>query len=73
MILGAGGELPTEALFSKLGQMLSTAPLSDSVSGFGSESDDEEAEYIEYIYKPRQYFMSSLCNVSIVWHYSQFK
>ncbi|XP_034482090.1 uncharacterized protein LOC117787627 [Drosophila innubila] len=59
---GAGGELPTEALFSKLGQMLSTAPLSDTVCGSGSGSDDDEAEYIEYIYKPRQYFMSSLCN-----------
>ncbi|KAL7734981.1 hypothetical protein ACLKA6_011246 [Drosophila palustris] len=59
---GVGGELPTEALFSKLGQMLTTAPLSDTGFGSGSGSDDEEAEYIEYIYKPRQYFMSSLCN-----------
>ncbi|KAH8405256.1 hypothetical protein KR222_000676, partial [Zaprionus bogoriensis] len=47
--------LPNEVL-SKLGKMLSTEPLSDH------ESSDEEAEYIEYIYKPRQYFMASLCN-----------
>ncbi|XP_060653805.1 uncharacterized protein LOC132789649 [Drosophila nasuta] len=52
---GAGGELP-EALFSKLGKMFSAEPLTDTTS------DDEEAEYIEYIYKPRQYFMASLCN-----------
>ncbi|KAH8370432.1 hypothetical protein KR093_003449, partial [Drosophila rubida] len=52
---GAGGELP-EALFSKLGKMFSSEPLTDTTS------DDEEAEYIEYIYKPRQYFMASLCN-----------
>lgn len=51
-------ELPTGAVFSQLGKMFSTAPLSDS------ESSDEEAEYVEYIYKPRQYFMASLCNVS---------
>ncbi|XP_030570961.1 uncharacterized protein LOC115770035 isoform X1 [Drosophila novamexicana] len=49
-------ELPTGAVFSQLGKMFSTAPLSDS------ESSDEEAEYVEYIYKPRQYFMASLCN-----------
>lgn len=53
-------ELPTDVLLSKLGNMLSKEPLSDA------ESSDEEAEYVEYIYKPRSYFMASLCNVS--WH-----
>ncbi|ALC44624.1 CG13458, partial [Drosophila busckii] len=49
-------EVPREALLSHLGKMLSTAPLSDA------ESSDEEAEYVEYIYKPRPYFMTALCN-----------
>ncbi|XP_017862919.1 PREDICTED: uncharacterized protein LOC108613753 [Drosophila arizonae] len=44
------------ALLSQLGEMFSTAPLT------GAESSDEEAEYVEYIYRPRQYFMTSLCN-----------
>ncbi|XP_043069966.1 uncharacterized protein [Drosophila bipectinata] len=50
------GESPTAALFSNLGKLFSQAPPSDV------ESSDDEAEYIEYIYKPRQYFMASLCN-----------
>lgn len=28
------------------------------------ESSDDEEEYIEYIYKPRKYFLVALCNVS---------
>ncbi|XP_017019412.1 uncharacterized protein [Drosophila kikkawai] len=50
------GESPAAALFSNLGKLFSQAPPSDV------ESSDDEAEYIEYIYKPRQYFMASLCN-----------
>ncbi|KAH8380323.1 hypothetical protein KR009_010008 [Drosophila setifemur] len=50
------GESPTAALFSNLGKLFSQAPLDDV------ESSDDEAEYIEYIYKPRQYFMAALCN-----------
>ncbi|EDV97144.1 uncharacterized protein LOC6556801 [Drosophila grimshawi] len=53
---GSGEMLPTDALFSQLGKMLSMSPLIDS------ESSDEEAEYVEYIYKPRHYFITSLCN-----------
>lgn len=28
------------------------------------ESDGDGDEYVEYIYKPRKYFMVALCNVS---------
>ncbi|XP_017139393.1 uncharacterized protein LOC108153765 [Drosophila miranda] len=52
-----GGESPTAAMFSNLGKLFSQAPPSDV------ESSDDEAEYIEYIYKPRKYFMASLCNL----------
>ncbi|KAI8037939.1 hypothetical protein M5D96_009440 [Drosophila gunungcola] len=52
-----GGESPAAALFSNLGKLFSQAPPSDVES-----SDDEAEEYVEYIYKPRQYFMASLCN-----------
>lgn len=43
-----------------LQKLLNQDPVTDVVS-----SDDEE-EYIEYIYKPRQYFLMSLCNVSVL-------
>jgi len=52
------GESPAAALFSNLGKLFSQAPPSDVES-----SDEEAEEYVEYIYKPRQYFMASLCNV----------
>ncbi|XP_044317513.1 uncharacterized protein LOC108045951 [Drosophila rhopaloa] len=52
-----GGESPAAALFSNLGKLFSQAPPSDVES-----SDEEAEEYVEYIYKPRQYFMASLCN-----------
>ncbi|EDW79899.2 uncharacterized protein Dwil_GK17770 [Drosophila willistoni] len=51
------GDSPTAALFSNLSKLFNQAPPSDV------ESSDDEAEYIEYIYKPRQYFMASLCNL----------
>ncbi|XP_037719703.1 uncharacterized protein LOC119553403 [Drosophila subpulchrella] len=51
------GESPAAALFSNLGKLFSQAPPSDVES-----SDEEAEEYVEYIYKPRQYFMASLCN-----------
>ncbi|EDW94569.1 uncharacterized protein LOC6534173 [Drosophila yakuba] len=51
------GESPAAALFSNLGKLFSQAPPSDVES-----SDEEVEEYVEYIYKPRQYFMASLCN-----------
>ncbi|XP_043063658.1 uncharacterized protein LOC122319887, partial [Drosophila ficusphila] len=52
------GDLPAAALISNLGKLFSQAPPSDVES-----SDDEAEEYVEYIYKPRQYFMASLCNL----------
>lgn len=33
------------------------------------ETSDDEEEYIEYIYKPRKYFLVALCNVK----YKQFQ
>ncbi|XP_016965000.1 uncharacterized protein LOC108034578 isoform X2 [Drosophila biarmipes] len=51
------GESPAAALISNLGKLFSQAPPSDVES-----SDEEAEEYVEYVYKPRQYFMASLCN-----------
>ncbi|XP_030385618.1 uncharacterized protein LOC115632543 [Scaptodrosophila lebanonensis] len=47
----------TATLFSNLGRLFNQEPVSDI------ESSDDEAEYVEYIYRPRSYFMVSLCNL----------
>uniref|UniRef100_A0A0A1X0N1 Zinc finger MYND domain-containing protein 17 n=1 Tax=Zeugodacus cucurbitae TaxID=28588 RepID=A0A0A1X0N1_ZEUCU len=48
-------DLPN-TLLENLQKLLHEGPVSDV------ESSDDEEEYIEYIYRPRQYFLVALCN-----------
>lgn len=45
-------------LMENLKKLLDQTPMSDI------ESSEDEEEYLEYIYRPRKYFLVGLCNVS---------
>lgn len=52
-----GDESAPTTLMENLKKMFDQGPVT------GIETSDDEDEYIEYIYKPRKYFLVSLCNV----------
>ncbi|XP_055855031.1 uncharacterized protein LOC129918474 [Episyrphus balteatus] len=54
-IANGGADLPN-TLLENLQKLIKQEPVSDVASS------DEEEEYVEYIYKPRQYFAVSICN-----------
>ncbi|KAI9588055.1 hypothetical protein GQX74_003901 [Glossina fuscipes] len=56
MMANGSEDLP-QTIMENLKKMLNQAPISDV------ETSDEEDEFIEYIYKPRKYFLISLCNL----------
>uniref|UniRef100_A0A1B0AQV9 Uncharacterized protein n=1 Tax=Glossina palpalis gambiensis TaxID=67801 RepID=A0A1B0AQV9_9MUSC len=56
MMANGSEDLP-QTIMENLKKMLNQAPISDV------ETSDDEDEFIEYIYKPRKYFLISLCNL----------
>uniref|UniRef100_A0A1A9WHZ8 MYND-type domain-containing protein n=1 Tax=Glossina brevipalpis TaxID=37001 RepID=A0A1A9WHZ8_9MUSC len=56
MMANGNEDLP-QTIMENLKKMLNQAPISDV------ETSDDEEEFIEYIYKPRKYFLISLCNL----------
>lgn len=53
-----GDENLPNNLMENLKKLLDQTPMSDI------ESSEDEEEYLEYIYRPRKYFLVGLCNVS---------
>uniref|UniRef100_A0A1B0FDP4 Uncharacterized protein n=1 Tax=Glossina morsitans morsitans TaxID=37546 RepID=A0A1B0FDP4_GLOMM len=56
MMANGSEDLP-QTIMENLKKMLNQAPISDV------ETSDDEDEFIEYIYRPRKYFLISLCNL----------
>lgn len=56
--LPLGDENLPNTLMENLKKLLDQKPMTDI------ESSDDDEEYVEYIYKPRKYFLVGLCNVS---------
>ncbi|XP_023297280.2 uncharacterized protein LOC111679909 [Lucilia cuprina] len=56
-MMANGDENLPNTLMENLKKMFDQGPVTDI------ESSDDEEEYIEYIYKPRKYFLVALCNL----------
>ncbi|XP_073840611.1 uncharacterized protein [Musca autumnalis] len=57
MMSDGGDENLPNTLMENLKKLLDQKPMTDI------ESSDDEEEYVEYIYKPRKYFLVGLCNL----------
>ncbi|XP_061397543.1 uncharacterized protein LOC133333231 [Musca vetustissima] len=56
-MMSDGDENLPNTLMENLKKLLDQKPMTDI------ESSDDEEEYVEYIYKPRKYFLVGLCNL----------